>query len=130
MDDVLVKDILLKAAEDVQSGMWCSGAWFASRRDPQYCSEEELSSDAAFELGADAVKGKYRCAEGSIQLATVLLGGTRDDYGNALHHVNATLRERTSYNLLEAFNDCALPADPFDAGQQLAELFRSTAEAL
>jgi hypothetical protein len=143
MSDVLVKDILLKAAEDVQSGMWCQGRWFIDEDGKGY-SDGDLMIFGG--LTMEKALKSHRCAEGSIALSTQLLGGVVYDYEAALAEVGKTLEARPyppttacafdndhshqSIRLLSHFNDIHLPGDPFEAGQILAELFRSTAEAL
>jgi hypothetical protein len=123
MNDVLVKDILLKAAEDVQSGMWCKGAYF--REAPEVHDGTLFSEDLI-----DAALASHRCAEGSLMVAAKLLGGTQTDWSKASLAVSGRLRRKGYQGGLIGFNDEKLPDDPFEAGQQLAELFRSTAEAL
>jgi hypothetical protein len=123
MSDVLVKDILLKAAEDVQSGMWCKGDYF--REAPEVYDGTLFSDDLI-----DAALASHRCAEGSLMVATKLLGGTRTDWMKTSTAVSGRLRETGYFGGLIGFNDENLPDDPFEAGQILAELFRSTAEAL
>ena len=124
MSKDMVRDILIKAAEDVQSGMWCKGHYFHDAETVHYgnlFSDDDLLSDAL---------ASRRCAEGSLMVATKLLGGSRSDYANASEALHQRLRELDLAYSLIAYNDEELPDDPFDAGQQLAELFRNTAEAL
>lgn len=134
-----VRCILLKAAEDVQSGMWCKGDYYAVEidenrhvTDAPFWGPTHLFTNRAFETVAD----KYRRAEGSLALVTWQLGGNHRDYRRASQAVRKTLHERFGEDdygypmMLHEFNDDHLPDDPFEAGQQLAELFRSTAESL
>jgi hypothetical protein len=119
------KDILLKAAEDVQQGMWCKGSWF---HDSGYGLSRVLE---AAEEEVALLAASRRCAQGSLVLATRLLGGTEDDYLDAENAVDNRLMSHVGWwSGLIAYNDDSLPDDPFEAGQQLAELFRTTAEAL
>lgn len=132
---VETRDILLKAAEDVTQGMWCRGTWFQDPDDEaQIWSADELfgvSFDKKVgELPLDHAIKSRRCAEGSLALAAKLLGGGFGDYRTAKRAVDRRLELQGHVGSLMAFNDAHLPNDPFEAGQQLAELFRTTAEAL
>lgn len=120
----MAKDILLKAAEDVQSGMWCKDFYFAT--DTNACDLDVLTGTLALK---EALASK-RCAHGSLALATKLLGGSVDEYEYASGAVIDRLVEYDHLDGLVHFNDEVLPDDPFEAGQELAELFRKTAEGL
>lgn len=119
------KDILLKAAEDVQSGMWCKRDYFVTE-DPVHYIDVDIF-DGTLKTGA--AQASKRCAHGSLALATRLLGGDTNDYRFA---ADAAVRQlwKLGHSSLVEFNDDHLPDDPFEAGQQLAELFRTTAESL
>ena len=119
---VTTKDILYKAAEDVQQGMWCMGQWFEDQGEVSVTRVYDKLTDR---LSVEQMQSSPRCAEGSLVLSTRLLGGTAEDYGKAVGAVEARIDRA-----LFIFNDHSLPNDPFSAGQQLAELFRSTADAL
>ena len=121
----MIKDILLKAAEDVQQGMWCRGVWFHGHIDT--ASAQDLLSG---ELTADDAQKMHRCAEGSIALATAMLGGDYSTYlttlGHAADHINHEAGEFVSDH-----NDkCMKGMDAFDAGQEWATIFRRAADAL
>lgn len=117
---VEVRDILLKAAEDVQQGMWCKEFWFIDPRTNAHYFDFDLFGD---DLSIETAQASKRCAAGSIALAAALLGGSWPEAREAGWVVQAQLGE----GLLD-FNERFV--DPFEAGQQLAELFRTTAEAL
>ena len=158
MADKQIKDILIKAAEDVQQGMWCVGKWFSHRgfsdcdlfpgAFPHYNPSpaiRKLSIDHRLELA----QGSERCAEGSIALATALLGGTHNDY---LEAIRAVEQEKDpgdpkmmieDYGGLADYNDTRLvevvrdgetvsitEGSRFAAGQILAGIFRSAADKL
>lgn len=128
-------DILLKAAEDVQSGMWCKGAMFESAGQPTTVVLGYTN------LSADELGRMKRCAVGSIALATILFGGKSPDYHDACERVAALIELPADVlpptlatpafgeGTVIAFNDYVLVDDPFEAGQELAELFRRAAEA-
>jgi hypothetical protein len=125
---VETKDILFKAAEDVQQGMWCKGSWF-------HLDGMHWANPFTLIEGGDNVEratASERCAEGSIALATRLLGGTNADFEKARYKVETQIscEGHAGRATLAEHNDYCLGDDPFEAGQQLAELFRATAEAL
>lgn len=130
-----VKDILIKAAEDVQSGMWCKGDYFGDRIDekrnvvePYMFGPSALFAESG---GFEYVANRYRCAEASLALVTWQLGGSEHNYCAALRVVNDTLAARyggAEPPRLHEFNDYTLPDDPFEAGQALADLFREAAD--
>lgn len=130
-------DILLKAAEDVQSGMWCRGAMFRN--------EDEIGGQTflpGFDLDLEQALKMRRCAIGSIAVATEALGGSDAEYRVACHRAANWLPETDApFDVpglagnpeaqLAHFNDYELDAnDPFEAGQTLAEIFRSAATSL
>jgi hypothetical protein len=121
------RDILLKAAEDVTQGMWCRGHYFMDEA-------EELFPEALFRSSStellDLAQNSRRCAHGSLVVATLLLGGSLNDYTAVDRAVHSRVTSFTEASGLIAYNDDILPDDPFEAGQQLAELFRMTVEAL
>jgi hypothetical protein len=124
----LTKDIILKAAEDVGSGMWCRNEWFSGVRSDDTTSRHSVAFAA--DVTIEQLQESKRCAEGSIQLATRLLGGGSDDSEAAIMAVEKEMRSRGAHGgALFSYND-HLPDDPFEAGQQLADLFRETAETL
>lgn len=66
----MIKDILLKAAEDVQSGMWCRETWFEGHNMDE---EWEISANPAVVFQAISVvqmAQSKRCAE--VRLFTPL----------------------------------------------------------
>lgn len=130
-------DILLKASEDVQSGMWCKGSMF------RHPGEETGTVMIPGEFTPEEVARMERCAIGSLAYATALLGGDADDYRAACQRVSTWIElPPRMQDMLDAqstvepeativqFNDAVLPDDPFEAGQQLADLFRRAAEGL
>ena len=124
---VTTKDILYKAAEDVQQGMWCRDFWFAAADGTGIEATDGMLVAGTYPL-EEALKAR-RCAEGSIAIATALLGGDQSDLFQAQDAVRQVCYERYATGII-GFNDDHLPDDPFEAGQQLAELFRETADAL
>lgn len=125
-------DILRKAASEVESsGMWCAGAMFANRRDDEasYRGTGWSTVTDLDQAAYDDLAGKYRCAQGSIHLASLQLGGGWEETRKAIGAVEIALG-RTLFG----FNDIDLSinrqADPFTAGQALAEVFRQTADSL
>lgn len=124
-----VKDILYKAAEDVQSGMWCKGSWLQTSEGDIYDS-----FPWAINLATAPLNNLNRCAEGSIGVAVALIGGGRSEWEAATRAVSRNLPDcdclPPGHTSIPHFNDDHLPDDPFEAGAQLAELFRSTADAL
>ena len=130
---VETRDILLKAAEDVTQGMWCKGTWF----DVADFIDISMNPDHVLfdgRLTVEVAQKHERCAEGSVALATALLGGGSEDYDRAVEAVQRRVGacpEIHGEHYLRTHNDICLEGfDPFEAGQQLAELFRSTAESL
>lgn len=125
---VETRDILLKAAEDVQQGMWCKTSTFRVNGEARLVTDL-LYGDSNFDfidpITLDQAMASKRCAQGSLGVATMLLGGRFDEYTAAL----TAVQDRIG-TLLWVYNDDHLPDDPFEAGQQLAELFRTTAESL
>lgn len=131
---MITKDILIKAAEDVQQGMWCQGALFKMA----WPADDIFVSSHVKELAQKAP----RCAEGSINLATALSGGDWADAEKAIHAVNAVLGEFCDEKI--HFGEDLLPCntlyhhndhhmddmDSFEAGQHLAEIFRVAASRL
>lgn len=147
----IIKDILLKAAEDVQQGLWCSGSWFSEFGDsgPSYADNEFFdlvrpeSGSEHRSMAVEDFSSYHRCAEGSIALATAMAGYGPNMYRSAVKAVEDHMKDSNLCPLklphsLSSHNDtCILSMFfdttetlPFDAGQHLAELFRSTAEAL
>lgn len=141
----MISDILLKAAEDVSSGVWCKYFWFA---DPDRPVHDYLATNAHYMLDANEVvddlehnQGRdllrkqdwNRCAEGSIAIATAQLGGGPDEFGQAVRAAEAVMPKHWGEDLgrecqaLWEHNDHCLPDDPFVAGQELAKLFREAA---
>ena len=144
-------DILIKAAEDVQEGMWCTGQWFTNNPSilnfPNMVREESYGSDEAFDLQMTASKlsKMHRCAEGSIALATIMAGLGKGAFTLAIGAVNKNLRNHcdrckrdedlyggpsgTGHSSLNNHNDAHMAGmESFDAGQHLAEIFRDTAD--
>lgn len=123
----LIKDVLLKAAEDVQAGMWCQHTLFKipGGKLVEYMRVEELL-------------GVRRCAEGSIYLASRLLIKDPTEANilagkasNAVHEYADKHQSFGDHQRLWQFNDYALPRDdPFEAGQRLASLFREVEASL
>lgn len=128
---VETRDILLKAAEDVQSGMWCKRGWFVDESGAEHQNGAALwETNRLLALSVEEAMSMRRCGGGSILLATALLGGDWEDANAAIGIIDSALRMSAKAAGLPSFNDEILPDDPFEAGQQLAELFRQTAEAL
>ena len=155
---VVISDILIKSAEDVQQGMWCTGAWFTNKRQISMEMQENpldvaniAETEVAYgdsevfdnELSVDHLKSLQRCAEGSIALATIIAGENSMMYRKAVKAVERVLPDhcescaRTSVDYpdqpvsLNAHNDGHLySVDEFEAGQKLSELFRDTAEKI
>lgn len=139
-DREAIKDILLKAAEDVQQGMWCQGALFAGKND--LYGEIFISKPALEEA-----QGKLRCAEGSVGLAAALQGFPEEISQAAILHVCETLpdlcdqpgpgqpdavtRDPRPCDTLFHHNDHHMDdINAFEAGQHLAEIFRVAADRL
>lgn len=126
-------DILIKAAEDVSSGMWCKGAMFRV--------EGEIKGETfipGVDLDVDEALKMKRCALGSIAVATGQLGGGNSDYLEACQRVaNHLDLEMDPFDLpgladcgeavVAFYNDTLLPDDPFEAGSKLSDLFRRAA---
>lgn len=137
----LQRDILIKSAEGIQEGMWCKGEWFSSV--PDTCEAEEFENvlpDEIFESDEvllsnaeiDNLSRMYRCAEGELMFRTLLLGGKQSDYlavEGAVHKAILENCEKCSsqddYNVFDHNDVCMLGLDPFTAGQQWSEIFRS-----
>lgn len=140
-DREAIKDILLKAAEDVQGGMWCQGALFAGNNN--LYGEIFVSRPALEEA-----QGKLRCAEGSVGLAAALQGFPEEIAQAAILHVCEVLPDlcdqkgpgrdiRTDEfttrpcDTLFHHNDHHMDGmGYFEAGQHLAEIFRVAADRL
>lgn len=123
------RDILLKAAEDVQQGMWCRGGWFRNIHSGTYLMRMPDMWGSRQTL--DYLTRHQRCAGGSLALATANAGGDYKSWVDTLSAVGATIRQTCDCaGHLQGHNDHCLSDDPFEAGQQLAELFRTTAESL
>ena len=138
-DPQQIHDILIKAAEDVQQGMWCRGAWFTNTpgEDEDGILLEDAFSMRLINISAEGLAKMNRCAEGSIALATIQAGLRRSDYEATLSAVQSNLNshcercENRSENApsLNLHNDSHMAVmESFDAGQHLAEIFRDTAE--
>lgn len=127
----MIKDILLKAASDVEQGMHCKGAWFKP-----FLKEGESSVIAAFlkDITIEQMEKSQRCAGGSLALSTRLLGGNEDDLFEAIKIVEDEIQIQSPYGhhrvTLYTYNDALLPHDPFAAGQKLSELFRAAADRI
>lgn len=167
----LLRDILLKGAEDVAQGMWCRGAQFAAEVDEEsryvgygtagydqaryvlvwpLLYTELVGSPADSEMRSELMGvalGAYRCAEGSLQVATAMLGGDPVAWEEAVSWAEREIAGRPELTdgscesldegcgrrmmPLAHFNDAHLTGmTPFEAGQVLAEIFRSAAERL
>ncbi len=143
-DPQVIHDILIKAAEDVQEGMWCIGAWFTSNPDNED-NEFVVSPETAFSPRQTVAKLSklHRCAEGSILLSTRMAGHGIGVYHQALHAVQNNLkadcescRRQSGTPSLNYHNDTCLSRretgvteeHQFEAGQRLAELFRVSAD--
>lgn len=124
-------DILRKAAEDVQPGVWCQGAMF-HEEDGHLLTQ---TPGAYFDL--DRALASKRCAVGSIAIATQLLGGNYYDYQNALQRLSMWIdlpegiEPPTTHaeHVVITFNDYVLDVtDPVGSGARLAELMRTAAD--
>jgi hypothetical protein len=156
MSEQLTKDILIKAAEDVERGLWCEGSWFqvdgatmppvvkgwfgshwnlddqTIETQPAWSLDEEATFGMADAVGADLVtewldKSK-KCAEGSILFSTLLLGGGKGDYYKAVNVVESTQLDGRSLN---EFNDTDLDSRyPKGSGMELGSMFRRAADTI
>ena len=141
--DQQIHDVLIKAGEDVQQGMWCMGSWFAQDED-SINNDEGLTwaPEEIFDLNmsVETLQKLHRCAEGSILLATRIAGLDLKVYEKAVEAVDGHLRticddcELTSrYGdvVLHEHNDMHMKGmTPFDAGQHLSEIFRDAAHRM
>lgn len=119
------KDILIKAAEDVQQGMWCSGALFQTVGGvwdmyleivPESLSSSFISLDESVMsyspmetiesviLNAEKASKSHRCAQGSIALAAALLGHGRQP---VLEEILSRADELVTKALYEHCSSCA-----------------------
>lgn len=139
----LQRDILIKAAEGIQEGMWCVGDWFSSlpATNPHYISFNGPMVDDLFEedseLELEALSKMYRCVEGELAFRTLILGGTLSDYSAVEKLVNDRLPEICEnckqrkardgeLDLFDHNDQCMGPdKDVFTAGQEWADIFRS-----
>lgn len=134
------RDILIKAAEDVQQGLWCTGHWFYDDKNHVgYLADHIFAKGTGLTLEDAALMRK--CAEGSVAYATVQAGGGVQDYQKVIKLVNANVPDcddcydafdaRFNPKTLNHYNDVHLDSmDQFGSGQKLAELFRKTADSL
>ncbi len=141
MDKQQLHDVLIKAAEDVQQGMWCQGSWFVSRcedNDLAYAAEEAIG----LQMSVETLQKLHRCAEGSIALSIVMAGLNEDDYKATVDAVAEALPDHcdtcnrydsipgADHPLYQHNDDHMDGMSAFDAGQHLSEIFRSTADAV
>ncbi len=140
--DQEISDVLRKAGEDVQQGMWCQASWFTDKPgihdDGLSWAPEEVFD---FGMSVERLSKYYRCAEGSIILATRIAGLELEVYEAAVGAVDYNLTEcceqcRHSSTqgvaiALHEHNDLHMDGmDPFEAGHHLSEIFRDTADRL
>ena len=129
-------DILRKAASDVEQGMWCIGSWFKNPEDTESFSDMELwglsDENGVAEIDKDLVDRAqrfHRCAEGSISLATAILGLSYHESRLAI----GAVEDHMGIDALSSFNDAVLPRmveNAYEAGQYLGEQFRKAADAI
>lgn len=144
----LQRDILIKSAEGIQEGMWCTGEWFTNSPqgdmddksflnvlpDDVFDGQETLLNSAQI----DNLTKLHRCAEGELMLRTLMLGGTQSDYiavERAVHGAVVDLCDRcsgrkdsgrtNSFDVSDHNDTCMSGLDPFTAGQQWSDIFRS-----
>ncbi len=137
-----ISDVLRKAGEDVQQGMWCRSSWFT---DTPGLDDDGLSwaPEEVFDLNMSVEKlsALHRCAEGSIIMATRMAGLGLDVYKRAVNAVDNSLvancndcqhsEDHGVQIVLHEHNDLHMDEmDPFEAGQHLSEIFRDTADRL
>ena len=121
----MIKDILLKAAEDVQQGMLCRSGWFLNEGDGY--SDKDLLTGC---LTVDDAQSMPRCAEGSIALATAMLGSDWSTYVRTRDHVAAHINHEDGCSVAVHNDFCMKNKDAFEAGQEWATIFRRAADAL
>ena len=140
--DQELHDVLIKAGEDVQQGMWCMGSWFSEQADWRL-SDDGLSwaPEEVFtlQLTVEKLSKLHRCAEGSIALATITAGLPLSVYQQAVGAVDKNLDNHcdkceaahSSETVLHEHNDGHMEyMNPFEAGQHLSEIFRATADRI
>ncbi len=141
--DQQISDVLRKAGEDVQQGMWCQTAWFTDTPDIEDDSGLSWAPEEVFDfhMTVEQLSEYHRCAEGSIILATKIAGLDLEAYQLAVEAVDNNLvshcddcRESAEHGTevaLHEHNDGHMSdMDPFEAGQHLSEIFRDTADRL
>lgn len=123
----LQRDILVKAAEDIQEGMWCRGSAFF---DEISCSQfpPEAMFDEEF-LTLETATRSRRCAQGELALAAKRLGGDVDDFAHAESYVRTHLGNCRCGSVWSHNDHCMDTLDVFSAGQEWARIFREVAEA-
>ena len=150
------KDILYKAAEDVQRGLWCRGNWFLGEDGEEmrswdqqaytwldddqqealfetefsYIEEDDIRRTLPMEERLEWLSRSKKCAEGSIFFAAMFLGYGRDQAEHAVRMVEEHGEVPVRFGSLIDYNDSGLPNNIFDAGSILAEHFRKAADSL
>ena len=94
----LTVDILRKASDDAAQGMWCQSLWFKSDKIatlPQDAiltallnSPEHLANRV---MTLDDMLASPRCIEGSVAIATRMLGGDSEDFLDAIDALSDVL---------------------------------------
>lgn len=140
----LQRDILVKAAEGIQEGMWCRNAAF--REPDQDADEGETWAGSLFGTSSKwslaMAASAERCATGELAYRTAQLGGKFGDYYTICGYVGDVIAEECSVRVHERedddgedqitwHNDRCLPfaMDAFSAGQEWARIFRQVAES-
>lgn len=139
--DQEIHDVLIKAGEDVQQGMWCTGAWFTE--DAENDDGLSWAPEEAFKLTmtVESLSKLHRCAEGSIALATITARLPLSVYHHAVGKVENNLPNHcgscdknkmlgADYPLHEHNDGHMKEMDPFTAGQHLAWVFQDTADRM
>lgn len=89
-----IADILLKAAEDVQAGLWCTGSWFKDPKDEDtaYADTDMVitgnldysntfhTESVGILFPVEKISRMQRCAEGSIMLSAIIAGPVEGVY--------------------------------------------------
>lgn len=121
----LQRDILIKAAEGIQEGMWCRHTAFSVPMKGSMGTNTIFNGD----LTLDEALSSYRCAMGELGLRTVQLGGNGDDYFEARAAVTRVLLvikcNGECVGSISSHNDYCMKGDAFSAGQEWAEMFRA-----
>lgn len=125
----LQKDILVKAAEGIQEGLWCRGVKFLGFTPEQALLGEMYGTS----LTLDMVRPVQRCALGELEFRTAELGGKFSDFSAVRYVVSEAVNEACDMPhgaaIVDHNDKCLYDADIFTAGQEWAEIFRKAAGA-